>query len=122
CATPTGSTAYAFSAGGPVSWPDVEALLVVPSNAHAMFSRSFVVSRDSVITVDVDPYGFAAVLICDGLRSIDLPQGARVEVVAGRTPVRLVRLGNAPFADGLAHQVDLPVTGLRGRAARAVDA
>lgn len=118
CATPTGSTAYAFSAGGPVIWPDVEALLVVPSNAHAMFSRSFVVSRASVITVDVDPYGFAAVLICDGLRSIDLPQGARVEVVAGHTPVRLVRLGNEPFTDRLVHKFDLPVKGWRERHAR----
>jgi len=118
CATPTGSTAYAFSAGGPVIWPDVEALLVVPSNAHAMFSRSFVVSRASVITVDVDPYGFAAVLICDGLRSIDLPQGARIEVVAGRTPVRLVRLGDEPFTDRLVHKFDLPVKGWRERHAR----
>lgn len=118
CATPTGSTAYAFSAGGPVIWPDVEALLVVPSNAHAMFSRSFVVSRASVITVDVDPYGFAAVLICDGLRSIELPQSARVEVIAGRTPVRLVRLGDEPFTDRLVHKFDLPVKGWRERHAR----
>lgn len=118
CATPTGSTAYAFSAGGPVIWPDVEALLVVPSNAHAMFSRPFVVSGSSVITVDVDPDGFAAVLICDGLRNIELPQGARVEVVTGRTPVRLVRLGKGPFTDRLVHKFDLPVKGWRERHAR----
>src|SRR5690606_13996174 len=60
CSTPSGSTAYAFSAGGPIVWPDVEALLVVPSNAHAMFSRPLVVSRSSVITVQVDPDGSPA--------------------------------------------------------------
>lgn len=118
CATPTGSTAYAFSAGGPVIWPDVEALLVVPSNAHAMFSRPFVLSADSVVTVDVDPDGLPAVLICDGLRNIELPQGARVEVVTGKVPVRLVRLREGPFTDRLVHKFDLPVKSWRERHAR----
>ncbi|GAB3582253.1 NAD kinase [Amycolatopsis endophytica] len=118
CATPTGSTAYAFSAGGPVIWPDVEALLVVPSNAHAMFSRPLVVSRDSVITVGVDPHGSPAVLTCDGLRHIALPRGARVEVVAGEVPVRLVRLHPGPFTDRLVHKFSLPVKSWRERHAR----
>ncbi|MCF6426487.1 NAD kinase [Amycolatopsis tucumanensis] len=118
CATPTGSTAYAFSAGGPVIWPDVEALLVVPSNAHAMFSRPLVVSRDSVITVGVDPYGSPAVLTCDGLRHIALPRGARVEVVAGEVPVRLARLHPGPFTDRLVHKFSLPVKSWRERHAR----
>lgn len=118
CATPTGSTAYAFSAGGPVIWPDVQALLVVPSNAHAMFSRPLVVSRSSLITVEVDPDGSPAVLTCDGLRHIDLPQGARVEVVAGKVPVRLVRLREGPFTDRLVHKFDLPVKSWRERHAR----
>ncbi|PRX46219.1 NAD+ kinase [Prauserella shujinwangii] len=118
CATPTGSTAYAFSAGGPVIWPDVEALLVVPSNAHAMFSRPLVVSRSSVITVHVDPDGFPGVLTCDGLRHIDLDRGCRVEVVAGRVPVRLARLWDDPFTDRLVHKFSLPVKGWRERHAR----
>ncbi|MDQ0382154.1 NAD kinase [Amycolatopsis thermophila] len=118
CATPTGSTAYAFSAGGPIIWPDVEALLVVPSNAHAMFSRPLVVSRDSVITVGVDPHGSPAVLTCDGLRHIALPRGARVEVVAGEVPVRLVRLHPGPFTDRLVHKFALPVKSWRERHAR----
>ncbi|OZM70868.1 NAD kinase [Amycolatopsis antarctica] len=118
CATPTGSTAYAFSAGGPVIWPDVEALLVVPSNAHAMFSRPLVVSRTSVITVQIDPDGSAAVLTCDGLRHIELPRGARVEVVCGTVPVRLVRLWNGPFTDRLVHKFALPVKSWRERHAR----
>jgi len=118
CATPTGSTAYAFSAGGPVIWPDVEALLVVPSNAHAMFSRPLVVSRTSVITVQIDPDGSAAVLTCDGLRHVELPRGARVEVVCGTVPVRLVRLWNGPFTDRLVHKFALPVKSWRERHAR----
>ncbi len=118
CATPTGSTAYAFSAGGPVIWPDVEALLVVPSNAHAMFSRPLVVSRASVITVQVDPDGSPAVLTCDGLRHIELAPGARVQVVAGRVPVRLARLWEDPFTDRLVHKFSLPVKSWRERHAR----
>lgn len=118
CATPTGSTAYAFSAGGPVIWPDVEALLVVPSNAHAMFSRPLVVSRTSVITVQIDPDGSSAILTCDGLRHVGLPRGARVEVVCGSVPVRLVRLWHGPFTDRLVHKFALPVKSWRERHAR----
>jgi NAD+ kinase len=118
CATPTGSTAYAFSAGGPIIWPDVEALLVVPSNAHAVFSRPLVVSKDSVITVGVDPDGSTAVLTCDGLRHIELPRGSSVTVVNGRVPVRLVRLWDGPFTDRLVHKFSLPVKSWRERHAR----
>lgn len=115
CATPTGSTAYAFSAGGPIIWPDVQALLVVPSNAHAMFARPLVVSRDSVITVGIDPDGSDAVLTCDGSRAIDLPAGSRVRVTCGSTPVRLVRLWDGPFTDRLVQKFALPVTSWRER-------
>jgi len=118
CATPTGSTAYAFSAGGPIIWPDVQALLVVPSNAHAMFARPLVVSRDSVITVGIDPDGSDAVLTCDGSRAIDLPPGARVRVTCGSTPVRLVRLWDGPFTDRLVQKFALPVTSWRERHSR----
>lgn len=114
CATPTGSTAYAFSAGGPVVWPDVDALLVVPSNAHALFSRPLVVSPDSVVALEVDAHGHTAVLCCDGRRTFELPAGARVEVVRGATPVRLVRLHEQPFTDRLVRKFELPVQGWRG--------
>ncbi len=118
CATPTGSTAYAFSAGGPIIWPDVQALLVVPSNAHAMFARPLVVSRNSVITVGIDPDGSSAVLTCDGGRLIELPPGARVRVTCGKTPVRLVRLWDGPFTDRLVQKFSLPVKSWRERHAR----
>jgi NAD+ kinase len=114
CATPTGSTAYAFSAGGPVVWPQVEALLVVPSNAHALFARPMVVSPHSQVAIEVDPKGSPALLDCDGRRTVELPPGARVELCRGAEPVRMVRLDGQPFADRLVRKFDLPVRGWRG--------
>ncbi|HEV7450501.1 MAG TPA: NAD kinase [Pseudonocardiaceae bacterium] len=114
CATPTGSTAYAFSAGGPVVWPDVDALVVVPSNAHALFARPLVVSPDSVVAVETDRHGHTAVLCCDGRRTFELPAGVRVEVIRGATPIRLVRLHDCPFTDRLVRKFALPVQGWRG--------
>lgn len=115
CATPTGSTAYAFSAGGPIVWPQVEALLLVPSNAHALFARPMVISPDSLVAVEVDPTGPPAVLDCDGRRTVVLPAGSRVELTRGAVPVRMVRLDGRPFADRLVRKFDLPVRGWRGR-------
>jgi NAD+ kinase len=114
CATPTGSTAYAFSAGGPVVWPEVEALLLVPISAHALFSRPLVTAPTSTVTVTVDPYTSFAVLCCDGRRTWDLPPGARVTVERGELPVRLVRLEPRPFTDTLVAKFALPVEGWRG--------
>jgi NAD+ kinase len=115
CATPTGSTAYNFSAGGPVVWPEVHALLMVPLSAHALFARPLVVSPDSKLAVEIVDAPAGAVLWCDGRRTVDLPVGARVEVVRGDEPVRLARLVEAPFADRLVRKFDLPVEGWRGR-------
>jgi NAD+ kinase len=114
CATPTGSTAYAFSAGGPVVWPEVEALLLVPISAHALFSKPLVTAPTSTFAITVDPYTSFAVLCCDGRRSWDLPPGARVTVERGDLPVRLVRLGPRPFTDTLVAKFALPVEGWRG--------
>ncbi len=114
-ATPTGSTAYAFSAGGPVVWPEVEALLLVPISAHALFARPLVVAPTSVPAVEIISPG-SAVLWCDGRRSIDLPTGARVEVRRSALPVRLARLARPPFTDRLVAKFQLPVRGWRGRA------
>jgi NAD+ kinase len=114
CATPTGSTAYAFSAGGPLVWPQVEALLLVPSNAHALFARPMVIAPDSQVAIEIDPAGPSAVLECDGRRTVTLPPGARVELARGLIPVRMVRLDGQPFADRLVRKFDLPVRGWRG--------
>jgi NAD+ kinase len=122
CSTPTGSTAYAFSAGGPVVWPEVEALLLVPISAHALFAPPMVVSPQSVLAVEliVASETSGAVLWCDGRRKVDLPPGARVEVRRGTQPVLLARL-QAPvsrsggFTDRLVAKFGLPVAGWRGR-------
>jgi NAD+ kinase len=119
CATPTGSTAYNFSAGGPIVWPGVEALLMVPISAHALFARPMVVAPTSVLAVEVlARTAGAGVLWCDGRRTVDLPPGARIEVRRGSTPVHLVRLHQAPFTDRLVAKFGLPVSGWRGAAAQ----
>ncbi|ATL71771.1 NAD kinase [Nocardia terpenica] len=114
-ATPTGSTAYAFSAGGPVVWPELEALLVIPSNAHALFARPLVTSPDSRIAVETVATGHDAVVFLDGRRTLPLPKGGRFEAIRGNEPVRWVRLDSAPFADRMVRKFQLPVTGWRGR-------
>jgi len=114
--TPTGSTAYAFSAGGPVVWPEVQALLLVPISAHALFNRALVVSPSSVlgITISAESLG-GALLWCDGRRTVELPAGATVAVRRGAQPVRLARLARRPFTDRLVAKFALPVQGWRGR-------
>lgn len=113
--TPTGSTAYNFSAGGPVIWPTVEALAVVPLSAHALFARPLVVGPEAAVAIEVlartDGIG---ILWADGRRSHDLPPGARVVVRRSDVPVRLARLHPAPFTDRLVRKFQLPVTGWRG--------
>jgi NAD+ kinase len=113
CATPTGSTAYAFSAGGPVVWPEVEALLLVPISAHALFSKPLVTSPTSTIAIHVEPHTTFALLCCDGRRVFDLPPGSHVRVFRGELPVRVARLHPRPFTDRLVAKLGLPVHGWR---------
>jgi NAD+ kinase len=113
--TPTGSTAYAFSAGGPILWPDLEALLVVPNNAHALFARPMVTSPDAHIAIEIEAEGHDALVFCDGRREMLVPPGARLEVRRCDTSVKWARLDSAPFTDRLVRKFRLPVTGWRGR-------
>ena len=112
-ATATGSTAYAFSAGGPVVWPDVEALLMVPLSAHALFSRPVVVTPKSVLAVEVVGSEASGVVWCDGRRGTDLAAGARVEARGSDRRLRLARLHTRPFTDRLVAKFGLPVRGWR---------
>jgi len=112
--TPTGSTAYAFSSGGPVLWPDLEAILVVPNNAHALFARPMVTSPEATIAVETEADGHDALVFCDGRREMLLPAGGRLEVKRSATPVKWARLDSAPFTDRLVRKFRLPVTGWRG--------
>jgi NAD+ kinase len=119
-ATPTGSTAYSFSAGGPVVWPSVEALLLVPLSAHALFARPLVINPNSKLAVEVmQRSAGSGVLWCDGRRTWELPPGARVEVRKSELPVRLARFRQGPFTDRLVRKFSLPVVGWRGPASDA---
>jgi NAD+ kinase len=114
--TPTGSTGHAFSAGGPVVWPQLSALLVVPLAAHALFNRPLLVDPASTVTVDLEPAArFAALASCDGRRTAPLDAGGRMDVRVGSRTVKLVRFGAAPFAAKLVRKFELPVNGWRGR-------
>lgn len=112
CATPTGSTAYAFSAGGPVVWPDVEALVLLPLAAHALFSDPMVVSPKSQIAIDVESE--VGMLSADGLRKVQLIEGDRVLLSSEKNYIHLAHLEDVPFADRLVAKFKLPVDGWRG--------
>ncbi|MEN0130020.1 MAG: NAD kinase [Brevundimonas sp.] len=114
-ATATGSTAHAFSAGGPVVWPDVDGMILVPVSAHALFARPLVVGPRSRLAVEVlDRSPADGLVTCDGHRRIEVPKGSRVEVTRGDTPVLLARLTPAPFTNRLVQKFGLPVAGWRG--------
>lgn len=114
-ATPTGSTAYAFSGGGPIVWPDVEALLVVPIAAHALFARPLVVGPSSGLAVEVlERNQLPADVWCDGRRRLSAPVGSHVDVRRGVEPVMLARLAATPFSGRLVAKFNLPVAGWRG--------
>ncbi|RBP61877.1 NAD+ kinase [Brevibacterium sanguinis] len=115
-ATPTGSTAYSFSAGGPIVWPEVEALLLVPISAHALFTEPLVVNPSSRLGVEISTTNpdFSAVMWCDGRRAIELPAGARIEAKRSESPITFARLHSGPFTDRLVAKFRLPVSGWRG--------
>jgi NAD+ kinase len=112
CATPTGSTAYAFSAGGPVVWPEVAALVLLPLSAHALFAKPMVVSPNSKIQITL--LSEEALLTADGFRSEEIKLGDAISITKDDETVNLARLGSAPFADRLVAKFKLPVEGWRG--------
>jgi NAD+ kinase len=112
--TATGSTAYAFSAGGPIVWPNVDAFVVVPISAHALFARPFVIDNDSSVAIEILQRSAGGVISCDGRRTFELEPGARVEISRGSQSVDMVTLSDEPFADRLVRKFSLPVSGWRG--------
>lgn len=112
CATPTGSTAYAFSAGGPVVWPEVSALVLLPLAAHALFSRPMVVSPDCEIVIDVSSQ--SAQISSDGLRQTDLIAGDRIVLTRDSSKIQLAYIANGKFTDRLVAKFKLPIEGWRG--------
>jgi NAD+ kinase len=112
CSTPTGSTAYAFSAGGPVLWPEIDALVLLPISAHALFSRPMVVSTKSEIVVTVESSG--ALLSADALRKLPLISGDRVVITRNPHTIKLAHINPTLFTDRLVAKFKLPVEGWRG--------
>ena len=112
CSTPTGSTAYAFSAGGPVLWPEIEALVLLPISAHALFSRPMVVSPKSEIIITVE--SSAALLSADALRKTPLQLGDRVIITRDERTIKLSHVSSTLFTDRLVAKFKLPIEGWRG--------
>ncbi len=112
CATPTGSTAYAFSAGGPVLWPEIDALVLLPISAHALFSRPMVVSPTSEIVVEIESAG--ALLSGDSLRKFSLIAGDQVHITKDVSVIKLAHIKPTLFTDRLVAKFKLPVEGWRG--------
>ncbi|MFM2270486.1 MAG: hypothetical protein RIS01_515 [Actinomycetota bacterium] len=112
CATPTGSTAYAYSAGGPVVWPEVDALVLLPLAAHALFSRPMVVSPNSEIVLDLE--SASADLNADGIRRTKLEKSDRIILTSAKEDVLLAHIKAATFTDRLVAKFKLPVEGWRG--------
>ena len=114
--TPTGSTAYAFSLGGPVIWPDVQAFQVVPMAAHALFARPLVLDPNSLVDLTLsDQYVTRSVVWCDGRRSVDILPGTRIHVERGSHPLRVARLQEQPFTSRLVKKFDLNIDGFRSK-------
>ena len=111
-ATPTGSTAYAFSAGGPVLWPNLDAVVLLPISAHALFARPMVVSHQSEIVVEIE--SSAAMLSADALREFALVEGDRVTITGDDSVVLLAHVQPTLFTDRLVAKFKLPVEGWRG--------
>jgi NAD+ kinase len=115
CATPTGSTAYAFSAGGPVVWPEVAALILLPLAAHALYSRPMVISPDSEIVIDLE--SDSAEIVGDGIRTFNLIAGDRVTLSKSKNSIHLSYIENGVFTDRLVAKFKLPIEGWRGERA-----
>lgn len=113
CATPTGSTAYAFSVGGPIVWPNVEAMLLVPNAAHALFQRPLVVAPNSQIDIDLIGADQPGLLSCDGRRTYPLPPGTRLRVERSAQTVSIARPHPTPFGERLVAKFQLPVRSFR---------
>ena len=112
CATPTGSTAYAFSAGGPVLWPEVQAMVLLPIAAHALFAKPMVIAPTSTIGITIESSD--ASLSADALRKIELEKNDHIEITKNSNQVILAHLKSTIFTDRLVAKFKLPIEGWRG--------
>lgn len=107
-ATPTGSTAYSLSAGGPIVSPRAQCLIVVPVSAHMIFSRPFVLAPDETVEITFEGRDEKASVTLDGGPGCEIPSGTEVRVGRHERPLRLVRLSGPGFLERLRIKLDLP--------------
>ncbi len=99
-ATPTGSTAYSLSAGGPLVAPQLDCLLVTPICPHSLYARPWVLSANSVLDLTFySQKGHPFVLSIDGLERCELPAGTKVTIRYTDISTRFIRVGNHSFYD-----------------------
>jgi NAD+ kinase len=116
-ATPTGSTAYSFSAGGPIVSPAVEALLVTPVAPHSAYNRGLVISVDDQLALDILPGSGPLAVEADGNIAAQVNPGDRIELLPRPGAARVVRLGGTTFYERarrklrLADSAEIAVTG-----------
>jgi NAD+ kinase len=96
-ATSTGSTAYSFSAGGPIVSPTVEGFLVVPAAAHSAFNRALVLSADEQAALELLPTSGRLAVEVDGIVAGYVSAGDRLIISAIRAAAMVVRLGDTTF-------------------------
>jgi len=106
-ATPTGSTAYSFSAGGPIVSPAVEALLVTPAAPHSAYNRGLVVSVGDELALDILPGSGRLAVEADGNVSATLEPGARIDLVSRPGAAHVVRLGHTTFYERVRRKLRL---------------
>ena len=95
--TPTGSTAYSFSAGGPIISPSVEALLVTPAAPHSAYNRGVVLSVNDTVTLELLPTSGRLAIEVDGQVSCYLDPGQSIDLRSRPGGARVVRLGQTTF-------------------------
>lgn len=106
-ATPTGSTAYAFSMRGPVVSPELRCLDIVAVGAHGLFDRALVVAEDQTVEVAVR-FGGTGIVLLDGKQRTEIGEGDVLQARVGPSTVRLIRLGPGSFFTRLARRFGLP--------------
>jgi NAD+ kinase len=96
-ATPTGSTAYSFSAGGPIVSPGVEVLLVTPVAPHSAYNRGLVISCQDRLALEILPGSGRLAVEADGIAAADVGGGDQIQLVPRPGAARVVRLGRTTF-------------------------
>ena len=111
-ATPTGSTGYSLSAGGPVVEPTARNLIVSPICAHSVHANSYVLSPERTVTVQTEKTGYKPIFLsADGGRAFSLRNGDAVEIRRSKYETKLVRLSNKSFCDILQKKMLMGVLG-----------